>query len=300
MISKNSEALAAATVRASDLSNPHKEIDMNSLTAKVSTSTVPMIAGVQITTDAEGRFNLNALHRASSTGKDKAPSEWLRRSSTKELIEQLTVNLRLGQNSIGELSANLSVGQEVVKTVKGGAAPGTFAHELLAIEYAGWISPAFRLQVNQTFIDFRTGKLTPVIDPMQALNDPATMRELLLNYSETVIALKGAVETLTPKAEALDRIATKSEGSMCITDAAKHLQLQPKQAFKVLSQNHWIYKRAGGKSWLGYQDKIQRGLLEHKITTVSRSDGSEKVVEQVLITAKGLTQLSKIIGGAHA
>ncbi|MGT3291634.1 KilA-N domain-containing protein, partial [Yersinia enterocolitica] len=34
-----------------------------------------------------------------------------------------------------------------------GVNQGTFAHELLAIEYAGWISPAFRLQVNQTFLD---------------------------------------------------------------------------------------------------------------------------------------------------
>ncbi|HAX5210387.1 TPA: KilA-N domain-containing protein, partial [Escherichia coli] len=33
-----------------------------------------------------------------------------------------------------------------------------FAHELLAVEYAGWISPVFRLHVNQTFIDYRTGK----------------------------------------------------------------------------------------------------------------------------------------------
>lgn len=256
---------------------------MNSVTVNTSTSTVPMIAGIEITTDAEGRFNLNSLHRASSLGANKAPAQWLRTQTAQSLISELekeTVQICI-------VSAE-------------GRSGGTFAHELLAIEYAGWISPAFRLQVNQTFIDYRTGKLTPTIDPMQVLSDPAAMRGLLLTYTEKVIALEGEVETLTPKAEALDRIATKSDGSMCITDAAKHLQLQPKKAFQVLSQNHWIYKRAGGKSWLGYQDKIQRGLLEHKITTVSRSDGSEKMVEQVLITAKGLTQLSKILGGTHA
>lgn len=267
---------------------------MNTVSKNDATSTVPMIAGVEITTDSEGRFNLNALHRASSTGKDKAPSEWLRRSSTKELIEQLTVNLRLGQSSIDELNPNSGLAQEVLKVQKGGATPGTFAHELLAVEYAGWISPAFRLQVNQTFIDFRTGKLIPVIDPMQALNDPATMRGLLLNYSEKVIHLEHRVEEMKPDVEAFERIA-KADGSMCITDAAKHLQVQPKKAFQALSQHHWIYKRAGGKSWLGYQEKIQRGLLEHKVTTVSRSDGSEKMVEQVLVTAKGMVQLSKML-----
>jgi len=42
-------------------------------------------------------------------------------------------------------------------------------------------------------------------------------------------------------------------------------------------------------------DRIQTGLLEHKITTVERSDGSAKTVEQVLVTAKGLAKLSEVL-----
>jgi hypothetical protein len=57
----------------------------------------------------------------------------------------------------------------------------------------------------------------------------------------------------------------------------------------------WIYKRTGGKNWLGYQDKIRSGLVEHKITTVSKSDGGEKVTEQVLLTGKGISEISKIL-----
>ncbi|WP_145551912.1 phage antirepressor KilAC domain-containing protein [Yersinia mollaretii] len=60
--------------------------------------------------------------------------------------------------------------------------------------------------------------------------------------------------------------------------------------------HHWIYRRTGGRTWLAYQERIQQGVLEHKVTTVSRGDGSEKVVEQVLVTAKGLTKLSKMLG----
>jgi phage antirepressor YoqD-like protein len=87
---------------------------------------------------------------------------------------------------------------------------------------------------------------------------------------------------------------------MCITDTAKHLQVQPKFLFKLLSEQHWIYRRAGGKAWLGYQEKIQSGYLEHKVTMINRSDGSEKIVEQVLITAKGITKLSKLLGVSAA
>ncbi len=135
----------------------------------------------------------------------------------------------------------------------------------------------------------------PTFDPMAALNDPEFLRGTLLTYSEKVIALEHKVEEMTPDVEALERIA-KSDGTMCITNAAKHLQVQPKFLFKLMSENHWIYRRTGGRTWLAYQERIQQGVLEHKVTTVSRGDGSEKVVEQVLVTAKGLTKLSKMLG----
>ncbi|CNI32403.1 phage antirepressor KilAC domain-containing protein [Yersinia mollaretii] len=242
---------------------------------------LPVIAGVEINTDTEGRFNLNSLHKASGKGEDKSPSQWMRRATTKALVNELSVNSHLGY--------------EVIKSVKGGIAPGTFAHELLAVEYAGWISPSYRLKVNQTFLDYKTGKLKPAFDPMAALNDPEFLRGTLLTYSEKVIALEHKVEEMTPDVEALERIA-KSDGTMCITNAAKHLQVQPKFLFKMMSENHWIYRRTGGRTWLAYQERIQQGVLEHKVTTVSRGDGSEKVVEQALVTAKGLTKLSKMLG----
>ncbi|WP_290608454.1 KilA-N domain-containing protein [Arsenophonus sp. ENCA] len=119
----------------------------------------PIIAGVEIHTDENGRFNLNALHKASGEGEHKRPSKWLATIQAKELIAELEANLLKNNQSPNSGSAH-----KVLNTVNGGSSPGTFAHELLAIEYAGWISPKFRLMVNQIFIDYRTGKLAPV-DP---------------------------------------------------------------------------------------------------------------------------------------
>ena len=249
---------------------------------------IPMIAGVEITTDEAGRFNLNALHKARGGRDAKRPKTWLETKHAQELVE--------------ELRQNSALGQEVLNGQKGGRAPGTFAHELLAISYAGWISPAFQLQVNQVFLDYRTGKLQPVasVDPMAVLNDPAAMRGLLLTYSEKVLALEEKVEEAKPVIAAFERIAM-ADGSMNITEAAKALQIQPKKLFNLLSQEQWIYKRAGGQAWLGYQAKIQQGLVEHKVTTVERTDGSAKTVEQVRITPKGLTKLARqlSVGGVQ-
>lgn len=161
------------------------------------------------------------------------------------------------------------------------------------------LSPAFTARLVDRWQELEAQLSKPAFDPMAALNDAEFLRGTLLTYSEKVIALEHRVDEMKPDVEAFERIA-KADGSMCITDAAKHLQVQPKFLFKMLSERHWIYRRAGGKAWVGYQDKIQSGYLEHKVITVNRSDGSEKIVEQVLITAKGITKISRLLGVSAA
>ena len=111
---------------------------------------------------------------------------------------------------------------------------------------------------------------------------------------QAVAALDQATAQLTiaaPKADALDRL-TKSDGDLCITNAAKALGLRPKDLFAHLQQEKWIYRRVGGSGWVGYQSRIQVGYLTHKVTTIERSDGTEKAIEQVLVTPKGLAKLA--------
>lgn len=127
----------------------------------------------------------------------------------------------------------------------------------------------------------------------QTLSSPAALRGLLLDYTEKVIALEAKLEEAKPKLDGFDRIA-QADGSLCVTDAAKALQMRPKDLFSWLSQNGWIYRRPGS-SYLGYQSKTTQGLLEHKTTTVYRADGSEKITEQVRVTPKGLTRLATLI-----
>lgn len=131
-------------------------------------------------------------------------------------------------------------------------------------------------------------------DPSTILESPAAMRGLLLTYTEKVIALEAKVEDMSEDVAAHERL-TKADGSLSVTEAAKNLGMRPKDLFDWLSHNGWIYKRPNGGTWLGYQTKCNQGLLEHKTTTVLRADGSEKITEQVRITAKGLSTLAKLI-----
>ncbi len=137
----------------------------------------------------------------------------------------------------------------------------------------------------------RVAQQQPTLDPIKVLNDPAAMRGLLLTYTERVISLEATVSEQAPKVAALDLIST-ADGALCITDTAKVLQMRPKDLFIWLSAIGWIFRRAGGSGWIAYQQRIQQGFLSHKVTTVERSDGSEKIVEQVLVTPKGVAKLA--------
>jgi phage antirepressor YoqD-like protein len=96
-----------------------------------------------------------------------------------------------------------------------------------------------------------------------------------------------------PKVAALDRL-TQADGSLCLTDAAKSLGMAPRKLTAWMSAEKWIFKRAGGGTWIAYQPRLQSGMLEHKPTTLTRPDGSEKITEQVRVTAKGLAKLAEV------
>jgi phage antirepressor YoqD-like protein len=149
-----------------------------------------------------------------------------------------------------------------------------------------------------------------IIDRWMELEKTAAARPAAVDFSDPVILLgafqhlqhqveekTAEIAYLTPKADALDRIAT-ADGSLCITDAAKALQIRPKDLFEFLRSHGWIYRRPGSGHDLGYQSKVAAALLEHKVTTVLRADGSEKITEQVRVTAKGMAALAKLFPSA--
>lgn len=128
--------------------------------------------------------------------------------------------------------------------------------------------------------------------------NPALAARAWADEVEAKLQLRAANEVLNhqideakPKLEALDRIAG-TDGSLCMRDAAKSLQVRPIDLRNWLIVNRWIYGRPGHSGWLAYQDKIQQGVMCHKVTTVQRDDGTDKIVEQPRITPKGLTRIA--------
>lgn len=136
-----------------------------------------------------------------------------------------------------------------------------------------------------------------VRDPSQLATIAIQLIEVNKELETRARTAEGRVEEMRPQVEALDRIAG-SEGSYAPTDAAKTIGVQPKELFSYLrGQARWMYRRPGTSEDVAYQDKLQRGLMEHKVTTIHRNDGSEKTVTRARITAKGLAHLATVFQG---
>lgn len=123
------------------------------------------------------------------------------------------------------------------------------------------------------------------------LSDPHVLIELLTEHASRRIEAERRADAAENQLECL----ASTKGSMCVTEAAKALGRSPKDLFAWLSANGWAYRRDGRGAWMGYQKRCEQGLLEHRVTTITRPDGTSKVTTQMRITAKGLTRLAETI-----
>ncbi|WP_417843006.1 phage antirepressor KilAC domain-containing protein [Thalassospira sp.] len=242
------------------------------------TNATLLYSGTAIRID-DDKLNLTDMWRAAGADPSRRPYEWSRKEGG-PFIEAVTLSLNTPVERI-----------YIAGRGKGGS---TLAHWQIGLAYAKYLSPEFHMWCNTVVRDRMQGTPTTAANDHHHLNDPNALRGLLLTYTGKVLELESRLEQAQPKLESFERIA-QADGSMCITDAAKALQMRPKDLFDWMAQNGWTYKRPGTAHWLGYQSKTTSGLLEHKTTMVWRSDGSEKITEQVRITAKGLTRLATLI-----
>lgn len=155
-------------------------------------------------------------------------------------------------------------------------------------------------QAREYFLECERRARQPKVDP--ASLSRRDLLKLALQAEEELAEARATVAVLEPKAAALDRIAT-ARGSLCITDAAKHLGVPARALFDWLKANGWTYRRHGARDWLGYSHREQAGQIEHKAVTVRSTDISgepiERIRTQVRITPKGLTAIAQQMPGAR-
>lgn len=135
----------------------------------------------------------------------------------------------------------------------------------------------------------------PDIDPMALLRDPAAMRELLLGYSEKVIALEERAAADAPKVAFHDRVAA-AEDCITIKQAAQIIGTGQNRLMNRLRQMRWLNRKNEP-----YQEIIERGLLQVKVRTFEHPEhGLQKAITP-MVTGRGLVRLQRVyLEGAAA
>jgi len=131
---------------------------------------------------------------------------------------------------------------------------------------------------------------------------PATYAEALqaaADQAKDNQSLRLVILDQAPKVAAIKRLAATG-GAICITDAAKHLQIQPSKLFNWMEQHRWIFRRQGSGRWIAYQPRITSGCMTHKVTTLKADPetGAERAAFDPLVTPKGLARLAELNIGA--
>ncbi|GAA4666390.1 antA/AntB antirepressor family protein [Bartonella pachyuromydis] len=129
--------------------------------------------------------------------------------------------------------------------------------------------------------------------------DYSTPQALLgvLNHLQSQIEQKDhVIAELTPKAKALEGLK-RSDGLFGLIEAAKMLEVRPKDLTDYLRKHDWVYRRAPGAPLLPYQDKIKKGFMDCPAITIQRRDETEKVLPSTKITSRGLACLREQIHG---
>lgn len=228
---------------------------------------------------------LNPNAPLTMTSKEIADLVDQRHDNVKRTIETLSSNGVITLPQIEEVS-NTGPGPKTIRVYHVGKRDSLVVVAQLCPEFTANIVDRWQALEQQAATGFNPASLSRM-----------DILKMAMDSEDGRIKAEAKLAIAAPKAQALDRISL-SDGAMCVTNAAKVLGLQPKKLFAWLQLEQWIYRRAGGSGYVGYQNRVQVGYLDHKVTTIARSDGSEKTVEQVLITAKGLAKLASAIPGA--
>lgn len=120
------------------------------------------IANILIQRDAEGRYCLNDLHKASGGNNRHRPSLWLHNKQTKALIDEIKLEARIrASNSVLgeiELKARIRALSGAVVENKAGIPAlsttqksGTYVVKELVYAYAMWVNPVFHLKVIRAY-----------------------------------------------------------------------------------------------------------------------------------------------------
>lgn len=160
---------------------------------------------------------------------------------------------------------------------------------LLPKKYIECLLTGYSIPLRMKVID-RMHELEEIVN-QQPLKLP-TSKELALmviQAEEEKEKLQLEVDYLKPKA-AFHDMAVDIHGAVSVGQAAKTLGTGRNRLLQLMRQRKWINRRNEP-----YQDKIEQGLLDVKLSNWEHPEKGIQDVITTLVTGKGITKLTKML-----
>lgn len=247
-----------------------------------------VIESHSIAVNADGMYCLNDLHKAAmalgEATDSQAPNKFLRSQS--EFISALEAK--------GQICP--------LRIVKGGKNPGTWAVELVAMKYAGWIDASFEVQVYAAAQALRHGDIEKAVELSGSKAAKAALDDMRLAKATTL------------RAQALDQ---QIKNAQAICNLLPHLSDVSRQTITAslvnpvagadiiplptLTEHYYTASEVGEKCGIS-ANKVGRLANEHNLKTeqygkffLDKSRNSTKQVETFRYNEHGLQAISQII-----
>lgn len=237
--------------------------------------------------NSDGVAYVNATQMAKSFGKQ--PVHWLNQSGTNDFIDELS---KLRNRSLTEL----------VIVSKGGANPGTWMHEDVALEFSRWLSPAFSIWCNDRIKELLSVGITAT---PQAIEDMLSNPDMIIQMATQLKQLrfenqqkdhqlqtaKTYFDKVRPKELYYDDVL--SSGSLITTNQiAMELGVSAKKLNQILKEKKVIYKQ--GLKWLISSNYRGKGYDDTATFKYINSKGEQMTNIEMRWTEKGREFIHKL------
>lgn len=247
--------------------------------------------GNEVLFDIKDDVMVNATQLAKIYG--KRPNDYLSLPATNQLINAITRKYGIAEN-------------QLVRTERGGIAPGTWMHRLIVVDFCQWLDIDLKLWCTEKLDELMRYGMTatqPTLE--QIINNPDLVISLatqLKNEREEKARLeqeKKRLEDKTARQEPLVSFAEaafKAEGKVDIGQAAKILNLGfgRNTLFKKLKEVGVFFKDRNEPK----QKYIDAGYFEMTLLPpIHRDSHPDILYQKVLCKPKGLAYINYLFGG---
>jgi KilA-N domain len=239
---------------------------------------VMLVRGVKVTEDEQGYVCLNDMWSAAGSPENKRANEWHRGKRVAGL--QSALEARIAE--ISRRSPKEVAGSTYYVAGRGVKAK-TYAHVLLAMDYAEFMEPAIGVEMREVFVRFKKGDVTLALEIMKGITDQA-------EYDVERVALRQSVRDFNTLAAGVAQGAGVSDfpayngagllGLYTMTKAQllKHKGLPP-------DAHHLDH--AGHEELAANQFKATQAIAKIKREGIKGQEAAEAVHNQVAQAVRG-------------